>query len=192
LRVEVQETAIPDLLILQHEAFEDERGFFMELYRGDELARHGLPSHCVQLNHSRSRRNVVRGLHFQWEPPMGKLMHVLAGTVFLVAVDLRKGSPSLGRWLGVEVSAADRKQIWAPAGFGRGFCVLSEWAEVQYLCTGVYNRDGESGIHWQDPDVGVEWPVTDPVLSPKDNTAQTLRQWLARPESDHFVFSPGE
>ncbi len=190
----MQETDIPDLLLLQHEAFEDERGSFMELYRGDELARFGLPSHFVQLNHSRSKRNVVRGLHFQWDPPMGKLMHVIAGTVFLVAVDLRKGSPTLGRWLGVEASAADRKrqQVWAPAGFGRGFCVLSEWAEVQYLCSGVYNRDGESGILWQDPDVGVEWPVADPILSSKDSTAQTLRQWLARPESDHFVFAAGE
>jgi dTDP-4-dehydrorhamnose 3,5-epimerase len=118
---------------------------------------------------------------------MGKLMRVTLGSAFLVAVDVRKGSPTLGRWYGAEISAGNKKQIWAPAGFARGFCVLSEFAEIQYKCTGVYNSGGESGILWNDPAIGVEWPIQDPVLSDKDRRAQTLAQWLDKPESDNFT-----
>jgi dTDP-4-dehydrorhamnose 3,5-epimerase len=117
---------------------------------------------------------------------MGKLMRVSFGSAFLVAVDIRKGSPTLGKWCGVEVSAENRRQVWAPAGFARGFCVLSEVAEIQYKCTGIYNSQAESGIRWDDPQIGIEWPVNQPSLSEKDRKAQTLEEWLARPESDHF------
>ncbi len=188
MRVHVETTPIEDLLVVVPEVFEDERGFFMEVYHQEEFRKAGLPDTFVQLNHSRSARNVVRGLHFQWEPPMGKLMRVTLGTAYLVAVDIRKGSPTLGRWFGAEVSAASKRQIWAPAGFARGFCVLSEYAEIQYLCTGTYNKDGESGVLWSDPAIGVDWPVSDPILSERDTRAQMLQDWLSRPESDNFTY----
>jgi dTDP-4-dehydrorhamnose 3,5-epimerase len=119
---------------------------------------------------------------------MGKLMRVTSGSAFLVAVDIRKDSPTIGKWIGVEASAENRRQVWAPAGFARGFCVLSESAEIQYKCTGLYNGKAESGILWNDPAIGVEWPVSaaQAELSEKDKKAQTLAQWLARPESDNF------
>ena len=164
-------------------------GFFIEAFRADRFAEAGLPTEFVQDNHSRSKRGVLRGLHFQWDPPMGKLMRVARGHAFLVAVDIRKGSPTLGRWFGVEASDRDHVQVWAPPGFARGFCVLSESADVQYKCTGIYNRDGESGLRWDDPELGIEWPITEPLLSPKDASAQTLAEWLARPESDAFRYS---
>lgn len=165
------------------DAFEDSRGFFMETYREDQFKALGLPYHFVQDNHSRSAKGVVRGLHFQWSPPMGKLMRVSLGAAFLVAVDIRNGSPTSGKWFGIEASAENRRQVWAPAGFARGFCVLSEVAEIQYKCTGLYNSKAESGIRWNDPQIGIEWPVSEPSLSEKDRTAQTLEQWLARPEA---------
>lgn len=190
MKISVEQTPIPDVLVIRHEVFEDERGFFMEVFRGDLFAEIGLPDHFVQVNHSRSVRGVVRGLHFQWEPPMGKLTRVTRGSAFLVAVDVRPGSPTLGRWFGTRVSEEDRLQIWAPAGFARGFGVLSETAEIQYLTTGVYNSAGESGILWNDPEIGIDWPVENPVLSPKDMKAQTLAEWLARPDAKHFTYSP--
>jgi len=119
---------------------------------------------------------------------MGKLMRVTMGSAFLVAVDIRKGSPTLGKWVGVEASAENRRQAWAPAGFARGFCVLSDIAEIQYKCTGIYNNKGESGIRWDDPEIGIEWPIQDVLLSEKDRNAQTLAQWLSRPESGNFSF----
>jgi dTDP-4-dehydrorhamnose 3,5-epimerase len=192
MKVYPKETAIPGLVIVEHEVFEDQRGFFMEVFRRDEFERHGLPTEFVQANHSRSAHGVLRGLHFQWDPPMGKLMRVSAGAAFLVAVDIRHGSPTLGRWLGVAASADNRRQVWAPAGFARGFCVTSEAAEIQYLCTGVYNREGESGIAWDDPEIGVDWPLAKPRLSAKDADAQSLAEWLARDESRHFRYEQGE
>lgn len=183
---EILATHFDVVTVLRPARFEDERGFFMEAWRSDHFRDLGLPERFVQDNHSGSVRGVLRGLHFQWEPPMGKLMRVSAGAAYLVAVDIRKGSPTLGRWVGVEASAENRLQVWAPPGFARGFCVLSDFAEVQYKCTGTYNRAGESGIRWDDPRLGIEWPVSDPILSPKDRDAQTLDEWLTRPESDHF------
>jgi len=174
--------------VLETKAYADERGFFLEAYRADQFHALGLPTEFTQDNHSRSVRNVLRGLHFQWEPAMGKLMRVTVGTAFLVAVDIRKGSPTLGQWFGLEVSAENKKQVWAPAGFARGFCVLSEVAEVQYKCTGIYNSQAESGILWSDPAIGIAWPVTEPILSPKDAKAQTLAEWLRSPESDRFTY----
>jgi dTDP-4-dehydrorhamnose 3,5-epimerase len=119
---------------------------------------------------------------------MGKLMRVSLGSAFLVAVDIRKGSPTLGKWVGVVASDENRRQVWAPAGFARGFCVLSEVAEIQYRCTGIYNNQAESGILWNDPEIGIEWPLTDVQLSDKDQKAGTLAQWLASPESANFSY----
>jgi len=188
MQIRIESRHLGDVAVLASEVFEDERGFFMEVYRADQYKALGLPTEFVQDNHSRSKRGVLRGLHFQWDPPMGKLMRVTYGSAFLIAVDIRKGSPTLGQWFGVEVSAKDKKQVWAPAGFARGFCVVSDFAEVQYKCTGIYNPKCESGIRWNDPKIGIHWPVKEPELSGKDRQAQTLDEWLASPASNHFQF----
>jgi dTDP-4-dehydrorhamnose 3,5-epimerase len=184
----LEQTGIRDLLIITPDIFQDERGFFTETYRKDKFSEFGLNMEFVQDNHSRSARNVVRGLHFQWEPPMGKLMRVTQGCAFLVAVDIRLGSPAFGKWVGVEASVENRKQVYAPAGFARGFCVLSEYAEIQYKCTGVYSNKAESGILWNDPAIGIDWRVKDPIISKKDEIAQTLDHWLLSDESKNFLY----
>ena len=189
MEIRIERRELGDVVVLVPEAFQDNRGFFMETFREDQFRALGLPHYFVQDNHSRSANGVVRGLHFQWGPPMGKLMRVSLGSAFLVAVDIRKGSPTLGKWFGIEVSAENRRQVWAPAGFARGFCVLSEVAEIQYKCTGLYNSKAESGIRWDDPEIGIEWPFTGVQLSEKDRKAQTLARWLTTPESDNFRYS---
>jgi dTDP-4-dehydrorhamnose 3,5-epimerase len=184
----LESTALDDVKIVVPERFPDGRGFFLEVFRQDLFGALGLPDTFRQMNHSRSAKSVVRGLHFQWDPPMGKLMRVIVGRAFLVAVDIRVGSPTLGRWVGMEANADEPRELWAPAGFARGFCALSDVAEIEYLTTGTYNKAAESGIRWNDPAIGVEWPVTDPVLSAKDESAQTLAEWLARPEAANFTY----
>src|SRR4029077_7990170 len=186
--IKVESRALGDVAVLVPDIFQDSRGFFMETFREDQFKAMGLPYHFVQDNHSRSARGVVRGLHFQWEPPMGKLMRVTAGNAFLVAVDLRKGSSTFGKWYGREVSTDNRLMVYAPPSFARGFAVLSDYAEIQYICTGIYGNKAESGIRWNDPAIGVEWPVANPILSKKDEVAQTLAEWTARPEADFFKY----
>ena len=188
MQISIEKTDIKDIIIVIPEVFEDERGFFTEVYRKDQFEELGLPATFVQLNHSRSSKNVIRGLHFQWEPPMGKLMRVTLGEAFLVAVDIRKNSHTLGKWFGMNISAQDKKQIWAPAGFARGFCVLSDFAEIQYLTTGIYNNKKESGILWNDPAISIDWPVSNPIISIKDSTTQTLMEWLKKNESNNFTY----
>jgi dTDP-4-dehydrorhamnose 3,5-epimerase len=188
MKVAKRETPLRDVWIVENQCFEDGRGFFMEVYRKDVFAEAGLPVDFVQLSHSRSAKGVLRGLHFQWDPPMGKMMRVTLGRAFLVAVDIRIGSPTLGKWFGLELSEKDRKQIWAPAGFARGFCVLSDAAEIQYLCTGTYHGANESGIRWNDPRIGIEWPISDPLLSEKDVKAKTLDEWIACGASRCFTY----
>ena len=177
---------IKDVFIIIPDVLEDDRGFFAEIYKKEKFEALGLDLNLVQENYSRSKKGVIRGLHFQWDPPMAKLMRVSRGRAFLVAVDLRKKSPTFGKWFGLEASEDDKKQLYAPASFARGFCALSDVADVQYLCTAVYNPKGESGILWNDPRIGITWPVDDPMLSEKDKNAQTLEEWLARPESNCF------
>lgn len=190
MKIAIESRHLSDVVVLVPEIFQDSRGFFMETFREDEFKNLGLPHHFVQDNHSCSAHGIVRGLHFQWGPPMGKLMRVTHGSAFLVAVDIRKGSPTLGKWVGVEVSADNRRQVWAPAGFARGFCVLSESAEIQYKCTGIYSNKAESGILWSDPEIGIQWPLpsTEIQLSEKDKKAQTLAQWLTSPDSANFQY----
>jgi dTDP-4-dehydrorhamnose 3,5-epimerase len=188
MQIKVESRHFRDVAVVVPDVFQDDRGFFMEVYREDQFKELGLPTNFVQDNHSRSVKGVVRGLHFQWGPPMGKLMRVTLGSAFLVAVDIRKGSPTLGQWIGVEASAENKKQVWAPAGFARGFCVLSDVAEIQYKCTGIYSNKAESGILWNDPAIGIKWPVADPILSGKDMKAQTLEQWLRTPDSNNFTY----
>jgi dTDP-4-dehydrorhamnose 3,5-epimerase len=179
-----------DVVVLVPTVLGDERGFFMETYRSDNFRDLGLPTEWVQDNHSRSAKGVLRGLHFQWDPPMSKLMRVTRGAAFLVAVDIRKGSPTLGQWFGLEVTADNKKQVYAPYGFARGFCALSDECEVQYKCTGIYNHATESGIYLKDPEIGIQWPLADGIISNKDAHAQTLKQWLASPLSENIVYTP--
>ena len=184
----VERTAIAEVLIVRPRLFPDERGWFAEIVQAQafEALGDGLPTRFVQVNQSRSTRGVVRGLHFQWDPPQGKLMRVVTGRAVMVAVDIRPGSPTLGRHVTVEGSADVPLLFWAPATFARGFCALSDVAEIEYFCTAPYNSAAESGIRWDDPDIGIEWPVDDPQLSAKDAAAGSLAHWLARPESAAF------
>jgi dTDP-4-dehydrorhamnose 3,5-epimerase len=177
-----------EVVVVQPEVRGDSRGFFMETYRADQFRELGLPTNFVQDNHSKSKKGVLRGLHFQWDPPMGKLMRVTRGAAFLVAVDIRKGSPTLGKWFGVEVSEENKKQVWAPYSFARGFCSLTDDCEVQYKTTGVYNQNAEGGIHFADPQIGVKWPIdlASAETSERDRSALTLAQWLASPLSDNI------
>jgi len=188
MKLGVETQVLNGLIVLVPEIFEDARGFFLESFRADHFRDLGLPVEFVQDNHSRSAKGVVRGLHFQWNPPMAKLMRVTAGSAFVVAVDIRKGSPTLGQWFGVEASPQNRRMVWAPAGFARGFCSLVDGTEIQYKCTGIYNPRGEAGIRWNDPAIGIKWPLTDALVSDKDRVARTLDQWLASPESENFQF----
>jgi dTDP-4-dehydrorhamnose 3,5-epimerase len=192
MQMKIESVHLGAVVVIAQEFFRDDRGFFIEEFRADQFGAVGLPQQFLQENHSGSVKNVVRGLHFQWQPPMGKLMRVLQGRAFLVAVDIRRNSPTLGQWFGQEMSAEDRKQVWAPAGFARGFCVLSDYAEIQYLCTGIYNPAGEAGIRWDDPQLGIKWPVQNPLLSRKDLSARTLEEWLKSDLSRHFTYNQGE
>lgn len=185
---EVESRHMGEVVVLTGKAFADHRGYFMETYRRDQFLEIGLPGCFVQQNHSCSKKGVVRGLHFQWDPPMGKLMRVARGAAFLVAVDLRVGSPTLGNWVGIEATAENRKQVWAPASFGRGFCALTEDVEVQYMCTGIYNSKAESAIRWNDPAIGIDWPIRDAITSEKDRNAQGLAEWLASPNASYFTY----
>lgn len=189
MQIKVESRWLGDVVVVVPEVFQDSRGFFTETYRADQFRALGLPTEFVQDNHSRSAKGVVRGLHFQWQPPMGKLMRVTAGSAFLVAVDIRKGSPTLGKWVGIEASAENRKQVWAPAGFARGFCALAEGTEIQYKCTGIYSNKAESAILWNDPAIGIEWPLAEVTVSDKDRKAGTLADWLRSPDSDNFRYS---
>jgi dTDP-4-dehydrorhamnose 3,5-epimerase len=189
MEIKIESRHLDSVVVIVADIFQDSRGFFTETFRADHFKAMGLPTEFVQDNHSRSAKGVVRGLHFQWEPPMAKLMRVTAGSAFLVAVDIRKGSPTLGRWVGVNASAENRRQVFAPAGFARGFCALSDNTEIQYKCTGIYNNRAESAIRWNDPAIGIIWPLADAAVSEKDRNARSLDEWLALPESDYFRYS---
>ena len=189
MQIKVESRWLGDVVVIVPEVFQDTRGFFTETFRADQFKSLGLPTEFVQDNHSRSAKGVVRGLHFQWDPPMGKVMRVTAGGAFLVAVDIRKGSPTLGKWVGIEASSENRRQVWAPAGFARGFCALSEGTEIQYKCTGIYSNKAESAIRWDDPAIGIQWPLAEVTVSDKDRNAATLAEWLCSPDSDNFRYS---
>ncbi len=186
----IESRQLGEIVVLVPDTYEDERGFFMETYRADQFQKLGLPHEFVQDNQSRSRRGVLRGLHFQYDPALGKLMRVASGRAFLVAVDIRKGSPTLGQWFGLEVSDSNRRQVWAPPGFARGIYVVSDTADIQYKCTALYNPSTESIIRWDDPQIGIQWPGSNPILSPKDRTAGTLADWLASPASEFLRYRP--
>ncbi len=175
----VTPAGITDLLVIEPRVFEDERGFFLETFQARRYAGVGLPELFVQDNHSGSRRGTLRGLHYQVDRVQGKLVHVVAGEVFDVAVDLRRGSPTLGRWEGVRLSRENRRQLWIPPGFAHGFYVVSDWAEVVYKVTDFYTPECERTLAWDDPEVGIGWPLVDgepPTLSPKDAAGRRLAE----------------
>jgi dTDP-4-dehydrorhamnose 3,5-epimerase len=167
-------TALPGVVLIEPTVFQDARGFFMETYHAPRFAAAGIDVAFVQDNHSRSVRNTLRGLHYQIVRPQGKLVRVVAGEVFDVAVDLRRGSPTFARWHGAVLSAANRLQLYIPPGFAHGFCVLSDVADLIYKCTDIYAPEGERTIRWDDPRIGLAGPVAAPVLSPKDAAAPAL------------------
>ena len=175
--MQIVDTALASVKILEPKVFGDERGFFLESWNREVFESAGLPTEFVQDNHSRSARGVLRGLHYQIRRPQGKLVRVTGGAVFDVAVDLRRDSPEFGRWAGVVLSAENRRQLWVPPGFAHGFLVLSESADFQYKCTEYYAPMHERSLAWNDPAVGIDWPLAtsgEPRLSGKDQSALAL------------------
>jgi len=170
------ETSLPGVLIVEPKVFGDDRGFFMEVYHAARFAEGGISAPFVQDNHSRSSRGVLRGLHFQEPNPQGKLVRAVTGAIFDVAVDIRRGSSTFGKWFGIELSGENKKQLWVPAGFAHGFCVTSATADVVYKCTALYEPQNDRGIRWNDPAIGIEWPAIEPLLSAKDAIAPLLAE----------------
>ncbi len=167
----IQHTKLSGVLIVEPQVFQDDRGYFMEAFNARRFAEEGLEQAFVQDNHSGSQQGVLRGLHYQIRQPQAKLVRVVAGEVFDVAVDLRRSSETFGEWVGLKLSAANRRQLWIPAGFAHGFYTLSEWADVIYKVTDYYAPEHDRTLLWNDPDVGIEWPLLDgrpPILSEKD------------------------
>jgi dTDP-4-dehydrorhamnose 3,5-epimerase len=164
----VEPTVLPGVVIVHPDVHRDGRGFFVEIYHVDRYREHGVDATFVQDNHSQSIRGTLRGLHLQPRRPQGKLIRVIEGEVFDVAVDVRRGSPTFGRWVAVTISADDFRQIYIPPGFAHGFCVLSPIAQVEYKCTDFYDPSSELGIRWNDPAIAIQWPVSEPRLSDRD------------------------
>jgi dTDP-4-dehydrorhamnose 3,5-epimerase len=173
---EALQTKLDGLVLLEPQVFGDARGFMVETYRRDAWRELGVDAEFVQQNHSRSSKGTLRGIHFQTEPGQAKLVRCPRGAVLDVAVDLRRGSPTYGQWEAHVLDDEKHRQLFVPVGFGHGFAVLSEVADVTYLCSSTYDPATESGIAWDDPGVGVEWPVDDPLLSERDKTAPTLAE----------------
>lgn len=181
--MEFEPTAIPDVVLIRPKVFGDTRGFFFESWEERKFAAAGLPAKFVQDNHSRSTRNTLRGLHYQIQQPQGKLVRVVTGTVFDVAVDIRRSSPTFGRWVGATLSEDNHYMLWVPPGFAHGFVVLSDSADFLYACTDFYAPAHERAIQWNDPDLGVAWPLpagSRPILSAKDAAAKRFR------DADYF------
>ena len=172
--MKIIKTALPGALILEPQVFGDARGFFYESYNKAKWQDAGIDAEFIQTNVSRSARGVLRGLHYQWPNPQGKLVSVLEGEVYDVAVDIRRGSPTFGRSVGVMLSADNHRHFWVPEGFAHGFCVLSEFATFTYQCTAQYDAKADAGIRWNDAALGIDWPISDPLLSDKDSKTPLL------------------
>ena len=187
--MQIVNTALESVKILEPKVFGDERGFFLESWNRAAFERAGLPGEFVQDNHSRSAQGVLRGLHYQLHRPQGKLVRVTSGAVFDVAVDLRRDSAQFGHWTGVLISAENRRQLWVPPGFAHGFLVLSESADFQYKCTEYYAPEHERSLAWDDPALGIEWPLAEsgpPQLSAKDQNADSLSSCAVYEASERF------
>ena len=182
MEVRVIPTELDGVVIVETAFVQDERGFLIETYHRRHYAEQGIDFEFVQENHSKSARNVVRGLHYQdLTARMAKLVRCTLGAIYDVAVDLRVGSPTFGRWVGVELTAENKQQLLVPVGFGHGFAALTEGAELQYKLSGYYTPSAEAAVAWDDPDLAIDWPVRDPILSQRDRNAMSLRDYLANP-----------
>ncbi|MBF0123246.1 MAG: dTDP-4-dehydrorhamnose 3,5-epimerase [Candidatus Omnitrophica bacterium] len=178
-------TDIPDVLVVEPKVFPDARGFFVELYKASDFKKAGLDVSFVQVNQSRSQKNVLRGLHYQLNPKaQAKLVSVVRGEIFDVAVDIRKGSPTFGKWVGERLSETNKRMLYIPTGFAHGFCALSDEVELMYYCSCEYAAECERSIVWNDPTIHVAWPIMDTILSPKDSGGKMLSQ-----ADNNFVFS---
>jgi dTDP-4-dehydrorhamnose 3,5-epimerase len=172
--MKIIETDLPGCVVIEPQVFGDARGFFYESFNSDKLAANGLHPKFVQGNVSSSSQGVLRGLHYQWPNPQGKYVSVVEGEVWDVAVDIRRGSPTFGKWTAVVLSAANKRHFWIPEGFAHGFVVLSERAMFTYLCTATYDAKADAGVRWDDPALAIDWPVGNPQLSDKDLRAPLL------------------
>ena len=170
------DTDLPGCCIVEPAVFGDARGFFYESFNAEKYAGIGIEARFVQSNVSRSMKGVLRGLHYQWPKPQGKLVGVLEGEVYDVAVDIRRGSPSFGRWTAAMLTADNKRQFWIPEGFAHGFCVVSDYATFVYQCTAVYDRAADAGVRWNDATLAIDWPVTEPLLSDKDKITPFLSE----------------
>jgi len=182
MKTHLTKTPLEGLVVIDIDYFQDERGFFIEPWNKRDFATAGLDLEFMQEGHSRSSYGVLRGMHYQdMTAPMGKLLRCTVGRIFDVAVDLRVSSPTFGKWFSVELSADNKKQIYVPVGFAHGFATLSDVAEVQYKQTGFYTPPSEGTIAWSDPDVGIQWPITNPTLSKRDQNGMSLKEYLRKP-----------
>ena len=182
MKTHVTPTPLKGLVVIDIDYFKDERGFFIESWHKRDFAAAGLDLEFVQEGHSRSSYGVLRGMHYQdMTAPMGKLLRCTVGHIFDVAVDLRVSSPTLGKWFGLELSADNKKQLYVPTGFAHGFATLSDVAEVQYKQTGFYTPSSEGTLAWNDPDVGIAWPIARPILSKRDQNGKSLQEYLQQP-----------
>lgn len=172
--MKVIQTSLPGAVVIEPQVFGDARGFFYESYNQAKYADIGITAKFVQSNVSRSSKGVLRGLHYQWPNPQGKLVSVLEGEVYDVAVDIRRGSPTFGQWAGVMLTADNHRHFWIPEGFAHGFCVLSEYATFSYQCTALYDAKADAGVRWNDAALGIDWPISSPQLSEKDLRAPLL------------------
>jgi dTDP-4-dehydrorhamnose 3,5-epimerase len=173
-------TALPDVILVEPDVYKDDRGFFLETYHERKYAEGGIAGPFVQDNHSRSVQGTLRGLHAQIRHPQGKLVRAVEGEMFDVAVDIRRGSPTFGRWVGVRLSGENFRQLYVPPGFAHGFCVVSAQVHVEYKCTAFYDAADEISIAWDDPDIGIEWPIAKPIVSDKDERAPRLKEMVGR------------
>jgi dTDP-4-dehydrorhamnose 3,5-epimerase len=174
--VRVVPTDIPEVVVIEPDIHADGRGFFLETYHADRYRQHGIAGPFVQDNHSRSIAGTLRGLHLQIRHPQGKLIRVIEGEIFDVAVDVRRGSPTFGRWVGAELTAENFRQMYVPPGFAHGFAVVSPVAQVEYKCTDLYDPSSEIGVAWNDPALGITWPISQPILSARDSKHPTLAE----------------
>ena len=167
---------LPEVIVIEPDVLQDRRGFFLETYHIEKYRAGGITDAFVQDNHSRSARGTLRGLHLQLQHPQGKLIRVIEGEIFDVAVDVRRGSPTFGKWVGITLSAGNFKQCYIPKGFAHGFAVVSDIAQVEYKCTDIYHPASEIGIAWDDPDIAIAWPVSSPILSDRDKRHPRLAE----------------
>lgn len=182
MKIKVTPTPLADLVVIDVDYFADERGFFIETWHKKDFAQAGLDLEFVQDSHSKSKYGVLRGLHYQDDTaPMGKLLRCTHGKIFDVAVDLRVNSKTFGKWFGLQLSAENKKQLYVPVGFAHGFAVMSAWAEVQYKQTGFYTPTAEGTVLWNDKNLGIKWPIKDPILSKRDRQGMSLVEYLKNP-----------